>query len=84
MIVVTIELWPHGRHDRAVLLGSATIANDGTGTLDSGNYEVTLSRRGNATSLWKLGRVEGFPRKRLGGYDLLFRALREIVGGRNP
>jgi hypothetical protein len=64
-------------------LGTAIIANDGKGTDTSGDYTVSLSTRGWNARPWKSGRVEGFPRKRLGGWDLLYRALREIVGERN-
>lgn len=32
---------------------------------------------------WKKGRVEGFPRLRLGPWDLLFRALGSLISDRN-
>lgn len=82
MIRVTVELIPLG-FLRPVHLGTADIINDGSGTRGSGNYTVRLSRRGQPTSIWKTGTVHGFPRLRMGAWDLLFRALREIVGGRN-
>jgi hypothetical protein len=40
-------------------------------------------RRGQDNILWKTGRVEDFPRKRLLGWDLLYRALHATVGDRN-
>lgn len=43
-----------------------------------------LSKAGQAVSqVWRKGRVEGFPRKNRGGWDLLFLALRACVGDRN-
>lgn len=84
MVVVRVELWPGGDRSKARLLGEARIANDGGQRTDSrGDYTVELSKF-NGTGVWKRGRVTGFPRLRLGGWDLLFRALRATVGARNP
>lgn len=81
MIVVTIELWPHGDSKRKQLLGCGAIANDGSGSNSTGNYNFELSDRSG--KLWKSGEIKGFPRKRLLGWDLLFRILRQAVGERN-
>lgn len=83
MIRVTVELLPGGDAGRARHLGTAYIANDGTGTETTGSYSVMLSRRGMPWSIWKRGRVQGFPRKRLLAWDLLYRALDGTVGHRN-
>ena len=83
MIRVTVELVPHGIEGRKKHLGTAEIWNDATGNLATGNYGYRLSRRGQPNSDWKSGEVKGFPRKRLGGWDLLFRALRNAVADRN-
>lgn len=84
MIRVTIELVPYGFENLKKTLHVMTIDNDGMGTPTFGDYNVWLSRRGQQiNTVWKRGRVEGFPRKRLGAYDLLYRALRVIVGPRN-
>lgn len=85
MLRVTIDLLPSGDESRKRTLGVVNIANDLTGDLDTGNYDVWLSKSlvGKAGQTWKKGRVEGFPRRRLGPYDLLYRALRATVGGRN-
>lgn len=77
MLRVTIELLPHGNEARARVLGTAYIVNDGFGSESSGNYQVTLSRRGGKE---RKGEVLDFPRKRLGPWDLLFRALARTVG----
>ncbi len=83
MIVVTVELWPHGDEAQKQHLGTARIINDGTGILGSGNYDVILSKWGKPSRKWKEGRVDRFPRLRLGPWDLLYRALRDTVGARN-
>lgn len=84
MIRVTVELWPHGDKSRKWHLGTAIIANDGTGTEEIGNYRVTLSKWGRPQRVWRRGRVEGFPRKSRGPWDLLYRALQATVGARAP
>lgn len=83
MIRVTIELWPGGQEHLKRHLGTIDIANDATGSATRGNYRARLSRRNNPDGCWKTARVEGFPRKRLGAYDLLFRVLKQVVGPRN-
>ena len=83
MIRVTVELVPHGDESRKRHLGTAVIVNDATGTHWTGNYRVVLSKMGRPDEFWRRGGVEGFPRLRLGAWDLLYRALRETVGSRN-
>ncbi len=89
MIYVRIEMHPRGDKSRARLLGEMHIANDGTGTETTGNYMAILTRalskssEGNRVRAWKQARVAGFPRKRLGPYDLLYRVLKATVGTRN-
>jgi hypothetical protein len=83
MLIVTIHLAPQGDIGRLRHLGTALIIHDGSGTSECGSYDVVLSKLGRNRSLWRKGRVEGFPRKKLGPYDLLLRALLATVGGRN-
>ncbi len=82
MLRVTIELVPWGIESRAKVIATGTIANTGTGTQTSGDYRIEL--RDAAGRRWKSGHVEGFPRKRLLAWDLLYRALGKLVGNRNP
>lgn len=85
MLVIRIELWSAITGQRREI-GTVTIANVG-GTKTRGNYEVKLFknlRDAAKKAIWKKGVVEGFPRLRLGPYDLLLRALAAMVGGRNP
>lgn len=44
MLRVTIELLPGGNEDRARTLGMIEIANDGTGTQQTGNYVAVLKK----------------------------------------
>jgi len=82
MLRVTIELVPLGIESRTRVIATGTIANTGTGTRTCGDYRVEL--RDAAGRKWKSGHIEGFPRTRLLAWDLLYRALRKLVGDRNP
>ena len=71
------------------VLGIAEISNDVQLSLDTkgkmGAYNVTLSKWApKEEETWKKGRVEAFDRKKRGPWDLLFLALRDCVGKRNP
>lgn len=81
MINVKVSLWPHGVRSKASTLGEIQIANVG-GTVDVGDYAVRLFTWGDRPRVWKKGEVRGFPRLKLGPYDLLLRALIGVVGGR--
>ncbi len=86
MIRVTVQLCPGGDESNPRTLGVAYIHNEGTGSADIGNYGVRLMKSpeyAKSTGVWRKGGVRGFPRKRLGPWDLLFRALRATVGDRN-
>ena len=86
MIVVKIEMWPGGDPAKAREIGRGTIANDGRGTATLGSYDVRLLKSpeyARNPGTWKTGRVEGFPRQRLGPWDLLLRGLEACIGQRN-
>jgi hypothetical protein len=77
MIVVKIELWPHGKKEEARDLGVLTISNDGTGTDDVCAYDVLVAHGGKywgKPGAWKRGRIEKF-RRVLSPYHLVARAL---------
>ena len=82
MIRIRVELIS-ARTGETTLLGQAIIANDGKGTSTQGDYFFKLSQRGRALRWWREGVVKGFPRQRLGAWDLFYRCLREAVGSRN-
>lgn len=80
MLVVKIEL--HSAvTGRVTTIAAGTICNTGTGSPTQGNYRIEL--RDAAGRKWKSGDIEGFPRKRLLAWDLLYRALEKLVGARN-
>lgn len=80
MLVVKVEL--HSAvTGRVTTIATGTIVNTGTGTTTRGSYRVDL--RDAAGRPWKSGTVIGFPRKRLLAWDLLYRALENLVGKRN-
>ena len=89
MLVVKIEIWPFGQESKKRELGRMSIANDGTGGVQTGNYNAKIfksmeySEKALSTSVWKKGRVEDFPRLRLGPWDLLLRSLFVCIGKRN-
>lgn len=81
LVVVKVELWPHGNEANARTLGRIEIANDGTGTLTHGNYDVRLSHSGRYSSRpgpWKVGKVIGYARKALSPYHLVQMALKAV------
>lgn len=81
MVVVRIEMWPHGDESKAYPLGAVFIANDGTGDASLGNYDVTAVHAGayfgKRKEPYKTGRVVGFLRK-LSPYTLVAKALKAI------
>lgn len=91
MIVIKVELWKGGDPTRVEDLGSARITNTGDTSSNTagaiGDYRVELltGARYSRTPgrIWKFGTVTGFPRQGLGPWDLLYRALRDLVGYRN-
>jgi hypothetical protein len=75
MIVVKVELWPHGNQSRARELGALIIANDATGTPERGNYRFSFSKlRGKVHA----GTVRGFPRKSYSVFRLIKLCLNSL------
>lgn len=88
MIKITVEMWPKGNEQGKYLLGEAIIRNVGSGSAASGDYEAVLMKsaylsRSSSTGVWKRTFVTAFPRQRLGPWDLIYQALRQMVSGRN-
>ena len=80
MIVVKVEL--HSAvTGRKSLLYQTIIANDGTGDLTKGNYDVAVGRRGDADlrHIWsssrRRARIEKYPRLSSHVLNLVARAL---------
>jgi hypothetical protein len=84
MIVVKIELWPHGIRDKAREIGRIVIANDGSGTKEEGNYEVALANAGiyaDKPGAWKSGTVTKHKRS-LSPYHLIRAAIDSALRNR--
>jgi hypothetical protein len=80
MIVVSMDMWPHGFEDAKYPLGSARIWNTG-GTHSIGEYKFELFDKAGRS--YKKGEIKGFPRLKLLAWDLLFRVLKAALGMRN-
>jgi len=81
LIVVSIEIWPHGDQQKARPIGVAIITNDGTGDKDHGNYKVKLSHAGKyigKPGAYKTGTVKEHLR-RLSPYHLVYKALKACL-----
>lgn len=77
MIRVTVELLSAIDASRSRVLGTMEIANDGTGTREVGDYNVTL--HGEYTSPdGRRCRVVGFHRKRQSVWSLVGAALKQM------
>jgi hypothetical protein len=80
MLCIKIELWPFGDEDSSREIGRMYVANDGSGTVDRGNYDVWVCRKGtterppNGTYTRK-ARVKDYPRKSYTVWRLIKRAL---------
>jgi hypothetical protein len=93
MLVIKIEMWPGGDQSRAYPHGEIRITNISEGAQRSaaslvGDYLVELFKSpklAKAPGVWKRATVRGFPRRRLGTYDLLLRGLAAAIPlARNP
>ena len=88
MIVIRVELWPLGFEAKKREIGVARISRV-AGTKARGTYDVALLKSAeyasarNVGRIWRKGKVSDFPGRRLGPWDLLFRALRATVADRN-
>jgi hypothetical protein len=66
MIIVKIEIWPFGRKELKRDLATFKIINDGTGTLEKGNYKVI--------DFCSIEKIKEYPRKK-GFLPLVIEAL---------
>lgn len=98
MIRITVELVSAIDPSRDRILGIGLISNVGPskGRKTFADYLVSLSKREpRHLQRWRQrevelneevvgGLVEGFPREQRGAWDLLYLALKAVVGDRNP
>jgi len=92
MLVVKVELWPHGREDKATELVRMFLANDGTSRDPKiGHYNVAVMRKGEKRAPWKhgdglsptakpirTGRVEGHAKSAYHVLRLVTRGIRAM------
>jgi len=72
MLKITIELVPHGDKDKAKVIGTGYIINDGTGNKSLGNYRAVFRR---TRGMVKNSTIKEFTRKQRSAWDLLMLAL---------
>lgn len=77
MIRITVELLPGGDESRAKVLGTALIANDGTGTQTTGNYSYIISGKRSILKGGQ-GNILGFRRKSDNVWELLRQVLNQM------
>lgn len=58
MLKVTVEIWPFGDSDQRRTLAEMFIINDGTGNIETGNYDVR-AYGAEGLELLGVGRVTG-------------------------
>ena len=80
MLEVAITLNQYGLGINKKVLATAAIANDGTGTVTSGNYKYSLHTNGKTI---REGRVRGYKRKAHSVWYLLNMVLCDAYGRRN-
>lgn len=94
MIKITVELVSAIHPSRSRLLGVALITNTGLASQTGYQYKVKLSKWApKDAETWKggvfekenseEGYIENFDRVKRGPWDLLYLALKAVVGGRN-
>lgn len=76
MIRVTVEFLAEGDEQAMRPLGTIEIANIGGRHLETADYDVALFDSGKIV---KRRTITGFPRKAKNGYDLVHRALGELL-----
>ncbi len=83
MLIVKIEMWPGGAEEEAQTVGIMQIVNDESGSYGKGNYDARILKWEKTDESWKEGRIDAFPRAKLGHWDLVYRALKSMIGYRN-
>ncbi len=83
MVVVKIELWPHGDESKARQIGEARIALQSVNQDASvGSYDVELRHSGcywGRPGNWKTGKLDAHTRE-LSPYHLVMRAIAACIG----
>jgi hypothetical protein len=78
MIYIRVEKWIRGDKNQRELIGELKIANDGSGSATSGNYDATLyGRKGRMGST----QIKNFPRHERHAWDLVAKVLNALNRG---
>jgi hypothetical protein len=80
MLVLRLELWPHGDPTKAQTLGILHVINDGTGDVKKGNYNIRAWGKRLNGKPWKTGHINNWPRLRYHGWHLIKECLNSILG----
>lgn len=81
MLRIIVEFVPHGNEAKKRIIAEGLIANDGTGTLLSGNYHAAFRERDMQTQRWHQARttvIRAWARQERGPWALIAEALREL------
>ncbi len=82
MLVIRIEIWPHGDMSKARILGVGTIANTGQGTNEVGRYRAFFDSAGPDGSQHREACIGHFKRQEKDSWELLYLALKKVFGGK--
>ena len=98
MIVLRVDVWPGGDYRRARDMGTVLVwivAADGE---EVGHYRYKILKFNQrrrykellqrpqdipSSACWREGTIQGFPRKKQGPLDLLYRILDKAIGNRS-
>ena len=80
MIVITIELWPHGDSAKARILGRGSISNTGLGSHKLGSYRAFFHSMGPGDPQTRYASVSRFKRLEKGPWELTYLVLKQIFG----
>jgi len=83
MIVIRIEIWPHGDMSKARIIGYGNIANTGQGTPELGQYRAFFDSMGPSGLQHREVRIGRFKRQEKDSWELLYLALKKVFGKKN-
>lgn len=78
MIVVTIEMWPHGEEAHKYPLGQVQIVNTGRGTASHGFYQVDAYGKKGRKLVTRSAEIHNWPRLSRPVFSLLLHALKAM------
>lgn len=79
MLRLKLEFVPFGLESQARQIGLVEIWNDGTGTLEVGNYKARLTKLDVPNVRRKTCKIKAFPRTERDAWDLALLVLSKIL-----